>query len=159
MNLNAVMSIIANVPAAIASTVCGVFPHMSFCPLTSSHQIVACRVVRRLTNYTTEGAEVFGYVSGTDAFNFIYTYTSRGYSTTEASTLAFHKSGRFSRGGMLSVSEKKPDGVHVQVCLLDFFLTDAVWLTLSRWKHLPQLPERCRPLTSHISDTTPRVTS
>ncbi|EIW55076.1 uncharacterized protein TRAVEDRAFT_172735 [Trametes versicolor FP-101664 SS1] len=77
MNLNAVMSIIANVPAAIAST------------------IVACRVVRRLTNYTTEGAEVFG--------------------TTEASTLAFHKSGRFSRGGMLSVSEKKPDGVHVQM--------------------------------------------
>lgn len=78
MNLNAVMSIIANVPAAIASTVCGVFPHMSFCPLTTSHQIVACRVVRRLTNYTTEGAEVFGYVFGTDAFNFIYTYTSRG---------------------------------------------------------------------------------
>ncbi|OJT08135.1 hypothetical protein TRAPUB_958 [Trametes pubescens] len=77
VNLNAVMSIIANVPAAIAST------------------IVACRVVRRLTNYTTEGAEVFG--------------------TTEASTLAFHKSGRFSRGGMLSVSEKKTDGVHVQM--------------------------------------------
>ncbi|TBU36098.1 hypothetical protein BD309DRAFT_1028466, partial [Dichomitus squalens] len=44
VNLNAVMSIIANVPAAIASN------------------IVACRVVRRLTNYTSEGAEVFGYI-------------------------------------------------------------------------------------------------
>ncbi|KAI0631188.1 hypothetical protein C8Q77DRAFT_191616 [Trametes polyzona] len=77
LNLNAVMSIIANVPAAIAST------------------IVACRVVRRLTNYTSEGAEVFG--------------------STQASTLAFHKSGRFSRGGMLSMSEKKADGVHVQM--------------------------------------------
>ncbi|KAI0642736.1 hypothetical protein C8Q79DRAFT_1003058 [Trametes meyenii] len=77
VNLNAVMSIIANVPAAIAST------------------IVACRVVRRLTNYTTEGAEVFG--------------------TTQASTLAFNKSGRFSRGGMLAMSEKNLDGVHVQM--------------------------------------------
>ncbi|KAI0356006.1 hypothetical protein OH77DRAFT_1424304 [Trametes cingulata] len=77
LNLNAVMSIIANVPAAIAST------------------IVACRVVRRLTNYTTEGAEVFG--------------------STQASTLAFNKTGRFSRGGMLSMSEKKADGVHVQM--------------------------------------------
>ncbi|KAI9065311.1 hypothetical protein FKP32DRAFT_1568183 [Trametes sanguinea] len=76
-NLNPVMSIIANVPAAIAST------------------IVACRAVRRLTNYTSDGAQIFG--------------------TTQASTLAFHKSGRFSRGGMLSMSEKKPEGVHVQM--------------------------------------------
>lgn len=45
LDLNAVMSIIANVPAAIAST------------------IVACRAVRRLTNYTTRGAEVFAYVT------------------------------------------------------------------------------------------------
>ena len=44
LNLNPVMSIIANVPAAIAST------------------IVACRAVRRLTNYTTGPAEVFAYV-------------------------------------------------------------------------------------------------
>ncbi|OSC97780.1 hypothetical protein PYCCODRAFT_1471562 [Trametes coccinea BRFM310] len=76
-NLNPVMSIIANVPAAIAST------------------IVACRAVRRLTNYTSDGAQVFG--------------------TTQASTLAFNKSGRFSRGGMLSMSERKPEGVHVQM--------------------------------------------
>lgn len=41
LDLNPVMSIIANVPAAIAST------------------IVACRVVRRLTNYTARGPEVF----------------------------------------------------------------------------------------------------
>ncbi|OCH85025.1 hypothetical protein OBBRIDRAFT_344570 [Obba rivulosa] len=42
LNLNAVMSIIANVPAAVAST------------------IVAGRVVRRLANYTSSGPEVFG---------------------------------------------------------------------------------------------------
>ncbi|KZT71852.1 hypothetical protein DAEQUDRAFT_743957 [Daedalea quercina L-15889] len=42
LNLNAVMSIIANVPAAIAST------------------IVACRVVRHLANYTSPTVEVYG---------------------------------------------------------------------------------------------------
>ncbi|KZT23647.1 hypothetical protein NEOLEDRAFT_1157177 [Neolentinus lepideus HHB14362 ss-1] len=41
LNLNPVMSIIANVPAAIAST------------------IVACRVVRRLTKFTQRGPELF----------------------------------------------------------------------------------------------------
>ncbi|EJF59565.1 hypothetical protein DICSQDRAFT_108732 [Dichomitus squalens LYAD-421 SS1] len=70
LNLNAVMSIIANVPAAIASN------------------IVACRVVRRLTNYTSEGAEVFG--------------------TTQASTLAFSGPGsRYTTRGIVSFSEKK----------------------------------------------------
>ena len=59
LNLNAVMSIIANVPAAIASTVC--LPHIDarFMQLTPFLQIVACRAVRRLTNYTSQGAEVF----------------------------------------------------------------------------------------------------
>ncbi|KAI0763032.1 hypothetical protein BD413DRAFT_213369 [Trametes elegans] len=77
-HLNPVMSIIANVPAAIAST------------------IVACRVVRRLTNYTAQGAEVFN--------------------STQASTLAFQKSGRFGRGtGGISMSEKKFSQVHVQM--------------------------------------------
>ncbi|EGO03678.1 hypothetical protein SERLA73DRAFT_175253 [Serpula lacrymans var. lacrymans S7.3] len=75
LNLNAVMSIIANVPAAIAST------------------IVACRAVRRLTNYTAQGPEVFA-------------------TTTQGSTLAFrsnltHTSRR--------ISMKKGDHVHVQV--------------------------------------------
>lgn len=41
LNLNPVMSIIANVPAAIAST------------------IVACRAVRRLAQFTAQGPEVF----------------------------------------------------------------------------------------------------
>ena len=41
LNLNAVMSIIFNVPAAIAST------------------IVALRAVRRLTNFTSKGPEIF----------------------------------------------------------------------------------------------------
>ncbi|KAL4269127.1 hypothetical protein AB1N83_003805 [Pleurotus pulmonarius] len=77
LNLNPVMSIIANVPAAIAST------------------IVACRAVRRLTNYTNTGPEVF-------------------QSTTHGTTLAF-------RSGAQSVNRPKVDtskaneGVHVQM--------------------------------------------
>ncbi|TRM62232.1 hypothetical protein BD626DRAFT_404195 [Schizophyllum amplum] len=55
LDLNPVMSIIANVPAAIAST------------------IVACRVVRRLNKYNSQGPEVFA-------------------STTQGSTLAFRTS-------------------------------------------------------------------
>ncbi|KAI0918715.1 hypothetical protein AcV5_002633 [Taiwanofungus camphoratus] len=75
LNLNPVMSIIANVPAAIAST------------------IVACRVVRRLSNYTSPGVELFG--------------------STMASTLAFSHGGR-SCGPVVTVNDKK-DGVHVQM--------------------------------------------
>lgn len=41
LNLNSIMNVIFNVPAAIAST------------------IVACRVVRRLSNFTNQGPEVF----------------------------------------------------------------------------------------------------
>lgn len=78
LNLNAVMSIIANVPAAIAST------------------IVACRAVRRLTNYTSQGAEVFA-------------------STQGSSTLAFGRSRRSRLGPSVSINEKKLDGVHVQM--------------------------------------------
>jgi len=76
LNLNPVMSIIANVPAAIAST------------------IVACRVVRRLSNYTPDGPEVFG--------------------SSLSSTLAFSRGGRSRGPGGLSV-EKKQEGVHVQM--------------------------------------------
>ncbi|KAH9956269.1 hypothetical protein BC827DRAFT_1139822 [Russula dissimulans] len=51
LNLNAVMSIIANVPAAIAST------------------IAASRVVRRLANFSTTGAEMFAStVNGSSGF-------------------------------------------------------------------------------------------
>jgi len=46
LNLNAVLSVIADVPAATAST------------------IVACRVVRRLSNYTSKGAELFTSTQG-----------------------------------------------------------------------------------------------
>ncbi|KAI0370506.1 hypothetical protein BV20DRAFT_1073819 [Pilatotrama ljubarskyi] len=95
LNLNAVMSIIANVPAAIASTVRDILTPPVHTDFSHNSQIVACRVVRRLSNYTIEGAELFG--------------------TTQASTLAFKKTGRFSHGGMLSMSEKKSDGVHVQM--------------------------------------------
>ncbi|EIW78634.1 hypothetical protein CONPUDRAFT_167603 [Coniophora puteana RWD-64-598 SS2] len=77
LNLNAVMSIIANVPAAIAST------------------IVACRAVRRLTNYTTRGAEMF---NGT---------------TTGGSTLAFRSATL--RPLSTSMAKKGGDSVHVQM--------------------------------------------
>ncbi|EKM58094.1 uncharacterized protein PHACADRAFT_252104 [Phanerochaete carnosa HHB-10118-sp] len=77
LNLNAVMSIIANVPAAIAST------------------IVACRAVRRLTNYTSQGAEVFN--------------------SSSASTLAFSPARNGRNGPNFSVGEKKMSGVHVQM--------------------------------------------
>ncbi|KAI0703732.1 hypothetical protein BC835DRAFT_901303 [Cytidiella melzeri] len=75
LNLNAVMSIIANVPAAISST------------------IVACRAVRRLTNYTSQGAEVFA---------------------TTSTSLAF-RSRRSRTVPSVSLNEKKLDGVHVQM--------------------------------------------
>ncbi|KAG5636832.1 hypothetical protein H0H81_006659 [Sphagnurus paluster] len=82
LNLNPVMSIIGNVPAAIAST------------------IVACRAVRRLSNYTSQGPEVFA-------------------STTQGSTLAFRSgAGTFLRANKVStkVSTHPPvEGVHVQM--------------------------------------------
>ncbi|KAJ3556812.1 hypothetical protein NM688_g1816 [Phlebia brevispora] len=77
LNLNPVMSIIANVPAAITSTV------------------ASCRVVRRLTNYTSQGLEVFA--------------------TSEGTTLAFNRSRQSRFGTSLSVSDKKLEGVHVQM--------------------------------------------
>ncbi|KAF5371695.1 hypothetical protein D9758_003538 [Tetrapyrgos nigripes] len=52
LNLNAIMSIIFNVPAAIASTV------------------VACKAVRRLSTFKNQGAEV--YMSGTSAHSLQY---------------------------------------------------------------------------------------
>lgn len=78
LDLNPVMSIIANVPAAIAST------------------IVACRVVRRLNQYTSRGAEIFP-------------------TTTEASTLAF----RSATAGLRPKISAKTEGVHVQMETLE----------------------------------------
>ncbi|KAG5646356.1 hypothetical protein DXG03_003679 [Asterophora parasitica] len=80
LNLNPVMSIIANVPAAIASS------------------IVACRAVRRLSNYTSQGPEVFA-------------------STTQGSTLAFRSGGGTIMRPKIStkVSTAPPEGVHVQM--------------------------------------------
>ncbi|KAJ7665965.1 hypothetical protein DFH06DRAFT_1185484 [Mycena polygramma] len=84
LNLNPVMSIIANVPAAVAST------------------IVACRAVRRLTNYSTSGAQMFG-----------------GGATTAGSTLAFRNTGATSQTvtspSRPKVLTKASDGVHVQM--------------------------------------------
>jgi len=80
LNLNPVMSIIANVPAAIAST------------------IVACRAVRRLTNYGTTGAQMF---AGSGA-------------TTGSSTLAFRSASQ-ATAVRPKVLTKASDGVHVQM--------------------------------------------
>ncbi|KAF9010225.1 hypothetical protein BDQ17DRAFT_1347770 [Cyathus striatus] len=77
LNLNPVMSIIANVPAAICST------------------IVACRVVRRLSRFTSKGPEVFA-------------------STTQGSTLAFRSN------GSAGIRPPKMPAVHVQ---MDTFTT------------------------------------
>ncbi|PPQ65340.1 hypothetical protein CVT26_000055 [Gymnopilus dilepis] len=80
VNLNAVMSIIANVPAAIAST------------------IVAGRIVRRLSNFTSQGPEMFP-------------------STTQGSTIAFRSnmSAGLRPKFATKVSTAKSEGVHVQM--------------------------------------------
>jgi len=75
LNLNAVMSIIANVPAAIAST------------------IVACRVVRRLSNFTFQGPEQF--------------------SNTGGSTLAFR--GNATPTSARHISLKSGDNIHIRM--------------------------------------------
>jgi hypothetical protein len=74
LNLNPVMSIIANVPAAIAST------------------IVACRVVRRLSRFTSHPAEVFP-------------------TTTQGSTIAFRTTAATYRPKLSA----KIDSVHVEM--------------------------------------------
>jgi len=86
LNLNAVMSIIANVPAAIAST------------------IVACRVVRRLSNFSTNGPEMFS-------------------STAQGSTIAFRSGGGTGVRPKLSnkvSTVQQSEGVHVQVNMETF---------------------------------------
>lgn len=57
MNLNAIMSVIFNVPAAVASTV---RPSVSYHTHHTAHclQIVACRAVRRLSKWSSAGPEV-----------------------------------------------------------------------------------------------------
>jgi len=58
LNLNQIMSIIFNVPAAVISTVSTSLSE--YVPLTrpSTWQIVACRAVRRLSNFTYDGPEI-----------------------------------------------------------------------------------------------------
>ncbi|KAJ7449142.1 hypothetical protein B0H11DRAFT_337760 [Mycena galericulata] len=80
LDLNPVMSIVANVPTAIAST------------------IVACRAVRRLTNYSTTGAQMFG---GT---------------TTGSSTLAFRNTSQATmQRPKVDTTKSAEGGVHVQM--------------------------------------------
>lgn len=77
LDLNPVMSIIANVPAAVAST------------------IVACRAVRRLTQYTFQGPEMFG---------------------SQSTGLAFRSgAATFLRPKLSKVTTMPAEGVHVQM--------------------------------------------
>ncbi|KAJ6471606.1 hypothetical protein C8R47DRAFT_1297410 [Mycena vitilis] len=96
LDLNPVMSIIANVPTAVASTV------------------VACRVVRRLLNYDTTGAQRLGGLTtlrlSTVAFTDSTTTTSSFYGVpiqmetferhSNRSFRRFNTSGRMSRDGV-----------------------------------------------------------
>jgi len=76
LNLNPVMSIIANVPAAIAST------------------IVACRAVRRLTRYTSGGgAEMFGSTTQGTTLAFRSGAPSRPNLNTKVSTAGIQAGG------------------------------------------------------------------
>jgi len=80
INLNQIMSVIFNVPAAVATT------------------IVACRVVRRLTNFTHQGPEVYAA------------------STSQSGNVNF-RSGQVSMArGVTTVGSFRPkSGVHVQM--------------------------------------------
>ena len=65
LNLNPIMSIIANVPAAVASTVRISIPIIlvlySWLLHENLQQIVACRVVRRLNNFAYTGPDLYPY--------------------------------------------------------------------------------------------------
>jgi len=69
LNLNPVMSIIANVPAAVTSTVRLTTPietHLSMFFFFLFNQIAASRVVRRLANFLPTNAEFFSSVLSDD---------------------------------------------------------------------------------------------
>ena len=58
LNLNAIMSVIFNVPAAIFSTVSPPSILDAMYANFASLQIVACRAVRRLNKFSQKGPEV-----------------------------------------------------------------------------------------------------
>ena len=58
LNLNQIMSIVFNGPAAVTSTVSTSLSECVLLTRMSTWQIVACRAVRRLTNFTYDGAEI-----------------------------------------------------------------------------------------------------
>ncbi|KAF5310548.1 hypothetical protein D9619_008200 [Psilocybe cf. subviscida] len=82
INLNSIMSVIFNVPAAVAST------------------IVACRAVRRLTNYSTSGPEIYAT-----------TGSSHNRPTAGASVVPGTR-------GVATAKFRTKSGVHVQVRIL-----------------------------------------
>ena len=129
------------------------------CPLTLFDlQVVACRVVRRLTKYTTDGsAEFFGYVYSVTLWRFVR--LSNSTSSTHASTLAFTaRSSRFTSHITVSGDEKKLDSIHVPVCASlvltpnELSVTDAY----RRWTSSRLLREKLRPRTSRPCTSTQR---
>ncbi|KAH9852217.1 hypothetical protein C2E23DRAFT_859930 [Lenzites betulinus] len=86
LNLNAIMSVIFNVPAAIFST------------------IVACRAVRRLTNFSTKGPEVFSSGTG-HSFRV-------GHPAATAASIGINPQGR---GTVRQHKSELSNGVHVQM--------------------------------------------
>lgn len=116
LNLNAVMSIIANVPAAIASTVSlhRIYALsgdlMDFPRLLPAALCVGSRTTRLREQRSSSECHRRSPMSG---LTFVAPYSS-----TSASTLAFTRSRRSRLGPSVSVSEKKLGGVHVQVSRL-----------------------------------------
>ncbi|KIK68478.1 hypothetical protein GYMLUDRAFT_237528 [Collybiopsis luxurians FD-317 M1] len=94
LDLNPVMSIIANVPSAIASTT------------------VACRAVRRLALFTSSGPEMFAYVLSLDPIRRSHFVSP---STTQASTLAFRSNSKSTVQRPRLNTTLKSEGVHVQM--------------------------------------------
>jgi hypothetical protein len=76
LNLNTVMSIIFNVPAALASTV---LRPSTFCPLAHyymSTQIAASRAVRRLTTFATRGEVLYVFLPLTNSLSVVHFHVS-----------------------------------------------------------------------------------
>jgi hypothetical protein len=127
LNLNPVMSIIANVPAAIAETV-RVSLSLSYSwGLHENYQkIVAGRVVRRLNNFTATGTELYPCVFLGSCTVSYWLYPRI---TTQSSTMAF-------RTGVSVFRPKAStnvmrDGVHVHVSR-SYHIMKSYWPLLIR---------------------------
>lgn len=83
-----------------------------WCSLTHFiDQIVACRAVRRLTNYSSPGPEIYGYGQSLAALSYMNVLCPR---SNNATSLAFRS--QHSQGHPIEIPPRKiVDGVHVQM--------------------------------------------